>query len=63
MDRLSHHHHHLCYFWAVVRHGSLNLASFRLRLAPSTISSQPGKREEILAEILDPPIWDVWFSD
>ena len=46
MDWLN--YHHLYYFWAVVRHGSLTAASSRLRLAPSTISSQLGKLEETL---------------
>ncbi|MDZ7599096.1 MAG: LysR family transcriptional regulator [Desulfobacterales bacterium] len=46
MDWLN--YHHLYYFWAVVRHGSLAAASSRLRLAPSTISAQLGKLEETL---------------
>lgn len=46
MDWLN--YHHLYYFWAVVRHGSLTAASSRLRLAPSTISAQLGKLEEAL---------------
>ncbi len=46
MDWLN--YHHLYYFWAVARHGSLTAASSRLRLAPSTISSQLGKLEETL---------------
>jgi LysR family transcriptional activator of nhaA len=46
MDWLN--YHHLYYFWAVVRHGGLSAASSRLRLAPSTVSSQLGKLEETM---------------
>ncbi len=41
-------YHHLYYFWSVAREGSISRASERLRLAPSTISAQVGKLEEML---------------
>lgn len=41
-------YHHLYYFWSVARDGSISRASERLRLAPSTISAQVSKLEEML---------------
>ena len=41
-------YHHLFYFWAVMHEGSLTAACKRLRLAPSTISTQVGQLEEAL---------------
>jgi LysR family transcriptional activator of nhaA len=41
-------YHHLFYFWTVVHEGSLTAASARLRLAPSTVSAQVGRLEEVL---------------
>ena len=45
-------YHHLLYFWAVVRTGSVAKASEELRLAPPTISMQIRKLEESLGERL-----------
>jgi len=41
-------YHHLLYFWTVMHKGSVTAASKKLRLSPSTISTQVGKLEEIL---------------
>jgi LysR family transcriptional regulator, transcriptional activator of nhaA len=41
-------YHHLFYFWTVMREGSVTAASKKLRLSPSTVSTQVGKLEEIL---------------
>ncbi len=41
-------YHHLYYFWTVVREEGITRAGERLRLAPSTISAQIGKLEEML---------------
>lgn len=41
-------YHHLYYFWSVAREESISRASERLRLAPSTISAQVSKLEEML---------------
>ena len=41
-------YHHLYYFWCVARDESITRASERLRLAPSTISAQVGKLEDML---------------
>ncbi|MGV1098363.1 transcriptional activator NhaR [Thiovibrio sp. JS02] len=46
MDWLN--YHHLYYFWIIMREKSLTAASTKLRLAPSTVSSQLAKLEEIL---------------
>ena len=41
-------YHHLHYFWYVAREESISRASEHLRLAPSTVSSQVTKLEEML---------------
>ena len=41
-------YHHLLYFWTVVHEGSVTAASTKLRLSPSTVSTQVGKLEETL---------------
>jgi LysR family transcriptional activator of nhaA len=41
-------YHHLFYFWAVMREGSMTAACTKLRLAPSTVSAQVGRLEEAL---------------
>ncbi len=41
-------YHHLYYFWSVAREESISRAGERLRLAPSTISAQVSKLEEML---------------
>ncbi|MDY6986789.1 MAG: transcriptional activator NhaR [Thermodesulfobacteriota bacterium] len=41
-------YHHLLYFWAVMREGSMTAACEKLRLSPSTVSAQVGKLEETL---------------
>ncbi len=41
-------YHHLYYFWSVAREESISRASERLCLAPSTISAQVSKLEEML---------------
>ncbi|MBA3002305.1 MAG: transcriptional activator NhaR [Desulfurivibrio sp.] len=41
-------YHHLFYFWTVMREGSLTAASSRLSLAPSTVSAQISRLEEVL---------------
>ena len=40
--------HHLYYFRVISEEGSIHAASRRLRLAPSTLSSQLGQLEEQL---------------
>lgn len=45
-------YHHLFYFWTVVREGSITGAGKQLRLAPSTISAQLSRLEEILGNKL-----------
>jgi LysR family transcriptional activator of nhaA len=45
-------YHHLYYFWAVARTGSIAAASEELRLAPPTISNQLRKLEDSLGEKL-----------
>lgn len=41
-------YHHLYYFWSVAREGSISRACLQLHLAPSTVSAQLGKLEEML---------------
>jgi LysR family transcriptional regulator, transcriptional activator of nhaA len=41
-------YHHLYYFWTVAREESISRASQHLHLAPSTISAQVGRLEEML---------------
>ncbi|MBU2537354.1 MAG: transcriptional activator NhaR [Proteobacteria bacterium] len=41
-------YHHPFYFWTVMREGSLTAASSRLSLAPSTVSAQISRLEEVL---------------
>jgi LysR family transcriptional activator of nhaA len=50
MDWLN--YHHLYYFWSVARDQSISRASERLHLAPSTISAQVTKLEEMLGSKL-----------
>jgi len=50
MDWLN--YHHLYYFWSVARDQSISRASERLHLAPSTISAQVTKLEEMLSSKL-----------
>jgi LysR family transcriptional activator of nhaA len=45
-------YHHLQYFWAVAKEGSIVKASEQLRLAPPTISGQIHKLEQVLGEKL-----------
>ncbi len=45
-------YHHLLYFWAVARYGSVVRASAELRLAPPTISGQVRRLETVLGEKL-----------
>jgi LysR family transcriptional activator of nhaA len=45
-------YHHLLYFWAVARYGSVVRASAELRLAQPTISGQVRRLEEVLGEKL-----------
>jgi LysR family transcriptional activator of nhaA len=45
-------YHHLLYFWAVARYGSVVRASAELRLAQPTISGQVRRLEEVLGETL-----------
>lgn len=45
-------YHHLLYFWAVVREGSVTAAAARLRLATPTVSAQVRMLEEQLGERL-----------
>ncbi len=46
MDWLN--YHHLYYFWTIMREKSLTAASVKLRLAPSTVSSQLARLEEAM---------------
>ncbi len=41
-------YHHLLYFWIVMQEGSVTAACAKLRLSPSTVSTQVGKLEETL---------------
>ena len=41
-------YHHLLYFWTIMHEGSLTGACAKLRLSPSTVSTQVGKLEEML---------------
>ena len=41
-------YHHLLYFWTVMHEGSVTAACKKLRLSPSTVSTQVTKLEEIL---------------
>lgn len=41
-------YHHLLYFWTIMHEGSLTSACAKLRLSPSTVSTQVGKLEEML---------------
>jgi len=41
-------YHHLLYFWIVMQEGSVTAACVKLRLSPSTVSTQVGKLEETL---------------
>jgi LysR family transcriptional activator of nhaA len=45
-------YHHLLYFWAVARYGTVVRASVELRLAQPTISGQIRRLEEVLGEKL-----------
>ena len=45
-------YHHLLYFWAVVREGSISKAADKLRLSQPTISAQIRRLEEALGERL-----------
>ncbi len=45
-------YHHLLYFWAVAKHGTIAQASKELRLAPPTISGQIHRLEDVLGEKL-----------
>jgi LysR family transcriptional activator of nhaA len=45
-------YHHLLYFWAVARYGSVVRASAELRLAQPTVSGQVRRLEEVLGEKL-----------
>ncbi len=45
-------YHHLLYFWAVAKHGSVVRASEELRLAQPTLSGQIHRLEEVLGEKL-----------
>ncbi len=45
-------YHHLLYFWAVAREGTVAAAAAELRLAPQTVSSQIHRLEEVLGEKL-----------
>ena len=45
-------YHHLLYFWAVARYGSVVRASRELRLAQPTISGQVRRLEEVIGEKL-----------
>ncbi len=45
-------YHHLLYFWAVAKHGSMVRASRELHLAPSTINGQIHRLEQMLGERL-----------
>lgn len=45
-------YHHLLYFWAVAKHGSVVRASAELRLAHPTVSAQIHRLEDVLGEKL-----------
>src|SRR5260221_6544523 len=45
-------YHHLLYFWAVARYGSVVRASQELRLAQPTISGQVRRLEDVIGEKL-----------
>jgi LysR family transcriptional activator of nhaA len=45
-------YHHLLYFWAIARYGSVVRASVELRLAEPTLSGQVRRLEEVLGEKL-----------
>ncbi len=45
-------YHHLLYFWAVAKEGSIARAGHQLRLAPPTISGQIHRLEHVLGEKL-----------
>lgn len=45
-------YHHLLYFWMVAREGSVSVAAQRLRLSPSTVSTQISGLERMLGETL-----------
>src|SRR6188472_4333778 len=45
-------YHHLLYFWAVARYGSVVRASRELRLAQPTISGQVRRLEDVIGEKL-----------
>ncbi|HYQ46956.1 MAG TPA: LysR family transcriptional regulator [Polyangiaceae bacterium] len=45
-------YHHLLYFWAVAKHGSVARASQELRLAHPTVSAQIHRLEDVLGEKL-----------
>jgi len=45
-------YHHLLYFWAVAKHGSVVKASAVLRLAQPTVSGQIRRLETVLGEKL-----------
>ncbi|HYQ30937.1 MAG TPA: LysR family transcriptional regulator [Polyangiaceae bacterium] len=45
-------YHHLLYFWAVAKHGSVAQASRELRLAHPTVSAQIHRLEDVLGEKL-----------
>ena len=45
-------YHHLLYFWAVAKHGSVAQASRELRLSHPTVSAQIHRLEEVLGEKL-----------
>lgn len=50
MDWLN--YHHLRYFWAVAREGSLRRAAEKLHVSPPSVSAQIGELEEALGEKL-----------
>ena len=41
-------YHHLLYFWTVMHEGSITAACTKLRLSPSTVSTQVARLEETL---------------
>jgi LysR family transcriptional regulator, transcriptional activator of nhaA len=50
MNRLN--YHHLLYFWAVAKEGSLRRAAEKLHISQPTISAQIRQLEESLGEVL-----------
>ena len=50
MDWLN--YHHLLYFWAVARYGTVARASAELRLSQPTISGQVKRLEDVLGQKL-----------